>query len=119
MDSKEALLDMGLLDEMAVIKGEGLRGLIDMYLTKAYELRNDLQAAIEVGAAEEVRRLAHRFAGSSAVCGVTAMIQPLRALEQRGREGRLSDADQLLAQMTERLELSRRLLAEYLAEKGC
>ena len=119
MDSKEALLDMELLDEMAAIKGDGLRELIDMYLTKADELRKDLQAAIEVGAAEEVRRLAHRFAGSSVVCGVTAMVQPLRALEQRGREGQLSDADQLLAQMTERLELSRRLLAEYLAEKGC
>ena len=119
MDAKKSLLDTELLDEMAVIKGEGLRGLIDMYLTKADELCKDLQAAIEAGAADEVRRLAHRFAGSSAVCGVTAMVQPLRALEQRGREGKLSDADQLLAQMTERLELSRRLLAEYLAEKGC
>jgi HPt (histidine-containing phosphotransfer) domain-containing protein len=119
MDSKEALLDMELLDELAAIKGEGLRGLIDMYLTKADELHDDLQAAIQADSAEEVRRLAHRFAGSSAVCGVTTMVQPLRALERRGREGRLSDADQLFAQMTERLELSRRLLAEYLAEKGC
>jgi len=119
MDSKEALLDMGLLDEMAVIKGEGLRGLIDMYLTKADELLKDLQAAIEAGAAEDVKRLAHRLAGSSVVCGVTAMVQPLRALEQRGREGQLSDADQLLAQTAQRLEVCRRLLAEYLAEKGC
>jgi len=46
------------------------------------------------------------------------MVQPLRALEQRGREGRLSGSDELLAQATERLELCRRLLAEYLAEKG-
>jgi HPt (histidine-containing phosphotransfer) domain-containing protein len=85
---------------------------------KADELLKDLQAAIEVGAAEDVKRLAHRLAGSSVVCGVTAMVQPLRALEQRGREGQLSDADQLLAQTVQRLEVCRRLLAEYLAEKS-
>ncbi len=117
MDSKEALLDVELLDEIAVIGVDGLREIIDMYLTKADELLTDLQAAIEVGAAEDVKRLAHRLAGSSVVCGVTAMIQPLRALEQRGREGQLSDAEQLLAQAVRRLEMCRRLLAEYLAEK--
>lgn len=119
MDSEEALLDIGFLDESAAIGVDGLRDLIDMYLTKADELLKDLRAAIEVGAAEDVRRLAHRLAGSSAVCGVTAMVQPLRALEQRGRQRQLSDADQLLAQTVQRLEVCRRLLAEYLAEKGC
>jgi HPt (histidine-containing phosphotransfer) domain-containing protein len=117
MDSKEALLDMELLNEMAAIRGDGLRGLIDMYLTQADELLKDMQSAIEVGAAEDVKRLAHKLAGSSLVCGVTAMVQPLRALEQQGREGQLSDADQLLAQTVQRLEVCRRLLAEYLAEK--
>ena len=119
MNSEEALLDVELLDENAAIGVDGLRELIDLYLTKADETLKDMQAAIEVGAAEDVKRLAHRLVGSSAVCGVTAMVQPLRALEQRGRQRQLSDADQLFAQMTERLELSRRLLAEYLAEKGC
>ena len=90
-----------------------------MYLTKADELLKDLQAAIEVGAAEEVKRLAHRLAGSSVVCGVTAMVQPLRALEQRGREG----------QIVRRRPVARpdgpsgwkcadASLAEYLAEKS-
>ena len=119
MDSEESPLDVELLDENAAIGVDGLRELIDLYLTKADAILTDMQAAIDVGAAEDVKRLAHKLAGSSAVCGVTAMVQPLLALEQRGRQRQLSDADQLLAQMTERLELSRRLLAEYLAEKGC
>jgi len=119
MDSEEALLDVELLDENAAIGVDGLRELIDLYLAKADELLHDLQAAIEAGAAEDVKRLAHRLAGSSVVCGVTAMVQPLRALEQRGREGQLFDADQLLAQAVQRLEVCRRLLAEYLAEKIC
>ena len=118
MDSEEALLDVELLDENAAIGVDGLRELIDLYLAKADELLNDMQAAIEVGAAEDVKRLAHRLVGSSVVCGVTAMVEPLRALEQRGRDGQLSDADQLLAQTVRRLEMCRRLLAEYLAEKS-
>lgn len=119
MDSEEALLDLELLDENAAIGVDGLRDLIDLYLTKADELLKDLQAAIKVGAADEVKRLAHRLAGSSVVCGVTAMVQPLQVLEQRGRDGQLSDAGELLAQTIGRLKMCRRLLAEYLAEKGC
>ena len=118
MDSEEALLDLELLDENAAIGVDGLRDLIDLYLTKADELLKDLQAAVEAGAADEVKRLAHRLAGSSVVCGVTAMVQPLQVLEQRGRDGQLSDAGELLAQTIGRLKMCRRLLAEYLAGKG-
>jgi HPt (histidine-containing phosphotransfer) domain-containing protein len=118
MDCEETLLDVELLDEDAQINLDGLRELIDIYLKAADEILKDLRAATEVGAADDVQRLAHKLAGSSAVCGVKAMIQPLRALEQRGRKGQLSDADQLLAQTVQRLEMCRRLLAEYLAKKG-
>ena len=113
----ESPLDLEILNENAEIGLEGLRELIDMYLTQADEILANLRVAIRTGAANDVEHLAHKLVGSSAVCGVNVMVPPLRSLEQRGREGRLSDADQLLAQMTERLELSRRLLAEYLAEK--
>ena len=113
----EPPLDLEILDENAEIGVEGLRELIDMYLMQADEVMRDLRAAVRNGAASDVEHLAHKLTGSSAVCGVNVMLPPLRALEQRGREGRLSDSDQLLAQMTERLELSRRLLTEYLAEK--
>ena len=98
MDSEEAVLDVRLLEEIAAIGAGELRKLVDMYLTRADELLKGLHVAIEAGAATEVRRLAHGLAGSSVVCGVTAVVPPLRALEQRGREGQLSDADQLLAQ---------------------
>jgi HPt (histidine-containing phosphotransfer) domain-containing protein len=111
-------LDLEILDENAEIGVEGLRELIDMYLAQADEVMRDLQAAIQTGAASDVENLAHKLAGSSAVCGVNVMVPPLRALERRGREGRLSDADQLVAQIAEGLELSRRLLTEYLAEKA-
>jgi HPt (histidine-containing phosphotransfer) domain-containing protein len=118
MTPNESPLDLEILDENAEIGVEGLRELIDMYLAQADETLTSLRTAIATGAAGNVDQLAHKLAGSSAVCGVTAMVQPLRALEQRGREDRLSDADQLLGQTTDQLEICRRLLAEYLAEKG-
>ena len=48
MESKEALLDLELLDEIAVIGVDKLREIIDMYLTKTDELLVDLHTAVEV-----------------------------------------------------------------------
>jgi HPt (histidine-containing phosphotransfer) domain-containing protein len=115
----ESPLDREVLDETAEFGLDDLQETIAMYLKQADEIMGGLRTAVQTGAANNVNELAHKLAGSSAVCGVAAMVQPLRALEQHGREGRLSGSDKLLAETTERLELCRRLLADYLAEKGC
>jgi HPt (histidine-containing phosphotransfer) domain-containing protein len=117
MAFEELPLDIELLDENAEIGMDGLRELLDMYLVQADELMNDLQTAIASGSAKDVDHLAHKLAGSSAVCGVKVMETPLRDLEKKGRSGNLEGADELLNQIADRLELSRRLLAEYLAGK--
>jgi HPt (histidine-containing phosphotransfer) domain-containing protein len=114
----EAPLDRALLDENAEFGLDDLHELIDLYLAQADEIMGELRTAVRTGAAENVDNLAHKLAGSSAVCGVAAMVEPLRALEKLGREDELADADQILAEATERLALCRRLLAEYLAEKS-
>ncbi|MGD0515994.1 MAG: PAS domain S-box protein [Thermoguttaceae bacterium] len=116
VQSDEQLLDMDLLKEMSETGPDGLNELIDLYLTQAKEITADLRTAIAAGAAEDVKQLAHKLAGSSAVCGVKAIVSPLRALEQQGKEGRLSEADQLLAQASLRLELCKKALADYLQD---
>jgi PAS domain S-box-containing protein len=116
LQSDEQLLDVELLEEMSKTGPDGLSELVDLYLTQAKEIMADLRTAIAAGAAEDVKQLAHKFAGSSAVCGVKAIVPPLRALEQQGKEGRLSEADQLLAQASLRLELSEKALADYLQD---
>ena len=95
---------------------DGLGELMDLYLTQAKEIMADLRTAIAAGRAEDVKQLAHKLAGSSAVCGVKTIVPPLRALEQQGKEGRLSGADQLLAQANLRLELCEKALADYLQD---
>jgi HPt (histidine-containing phosphotransfer) domain-containing protein len=118
MTLEESPLDLELLDENADLGLDSLNELIDLYLAQADETMAGLRTAVAAGDAVDVGRLAHKLAGSSAVCGVKAMTSSLRALEQRSREGRLSEFDQLLAHTSQQLESCRRLLAEYLAEKG-
>ena len=112
----EQLLDIDLLKEMSEADPDGLDELIALYLTQAKEIMADLRTAIAAGAAEDVKQLAHKLAGSSAVCGVKTIVPPLRALEQQGKEGRLSGADQLLTQAGLRLELCEKALADYLQD---
>ena len=115
--AEESPLDIELLDESYELDGDGLRELIDMYFVQAEETIAGLRKAIRAGDSDNVHQLAHKLAGSSAVCGLTAMVGPLRTLQQRGRERRLADAEPFVATITERLESCRRLLNEYLASK--
>lgn len=114
--SEESPLDRETLDSIAEGDPDGARELVELFLEQAEKTMRDLHGAIEAGAAGDVNHLAHKLAGSSAACGATGMMPPLHALEQRGREGVLSDAGNLLAQIEQRLESTRRLLAEYLDE---
>jgi HPt (histidine-containing phosphotransfer) domain-containing protein len=110
-------LDISVLDENAELGIDGLHELIDEYNKQAEETIVGLREAIRAGKAENVNQLAHKLAGSSAVCGITGLVGPLRTLEQRGRVDELADADQLLNVVIERMELCRRLVDAYLAEK--
>jgi HPt (histidine-containing phosphotransfer) domain-containing protein len=116
LEPDDQLLDIELLNEMSETGAHGLGELMDLYLTQAKEIMADLRTAIAAGRAEDVKQLAHKLAGSSAVCGVKAIVPPLRALEQQGKEGRLSGAGQLLAQAGLRLELCEKALADYLQD---
>jgi HPt (histidine-containing phosphotransfer) domain-containing protein len=112
-------LDQEILAENAELGLDGLNDLINLYLDQADQTMADLRRCIGEGAAGQVNQLAHRLAGASAVCGANAMIRPLRSLEDLGRKQDLSGADELLEDAERRLELCRRLLAEYLNETKC
>ncbi|MBN2577960.1 MAG: CHASE domain-containing protein [Pirellulales bacterium] len=113
----EELLDRELLEEDADLSTDDLRELVEMYLSQAQDIKKDLKASIEAGSASGVKQSAHKLAGASMVCGAGAMVSLLRTLEQQGNEGRLAEADRLLAEFDRRLELTERALKEYLAEK--
>jgi CheY-like chemotaxis protein/nitrogen-specific signal transduction histidine kinase len=95
---------------------QNLRELAELYLSQTEEQLGQLEAAVQAGAAPEVRRLAHSCAGASATCGMRRLVPLLRELELRGSEGQLTSASQLSRQASEEFKRIRSFLEAYLAE---
>ena len=71
--------------------------ILEVYFDQMVTNLKRLEAAIELQDAETVDLIAHNCAGTSANCGMVAVIDPLREMERLGRENRLDDAAVLLA----------------------
>ena len=95
---------------------ESLRELALLYLSQTEEQLGQIEAAVQAGAAQEVRRLAHSCAGSSATCGMRRLVPLLRELELQTSEGQLASATQLSRQAGEEFKRIRSFLGAYLAE---
>ena len=91
-----------------------LQELAKLYFDQAAEIMPALRAAVEKRSAGDVNYLAHKLAGASLSCGMSAMVAPLRALEARGRSGDLTGADDFMAQAVANLEVVRATVREYL-----
>jgi HPt (histidine-containing phosphotransfer) domain-containing protein len=118
MTQETSKLDRELLDEMAELGLTDLHDLIEMYMEQATETTQQLCTAIEERKAEDVNQLAHRLAGSSAVCGATSVMNSLRTLELRGREANWPAIEKDFAQAIWEIESCEQLLEEYLAGKN-
>src|SRR5258707_2407619 len=72
--------------------------ILDVYVTHMEESIEKLDAAVIARDHREVELIAHNCAGTSANCGMTAVVGPLRELEDAGRAARLENASPLVAQ---------------------
>jgi CheY-like chemotaxis protein len=109
-------VDMGRLLDFTDGDRDSLRELVTLYLDQTGQQVEQLEAAVQAGAAQEVRRLAHSCAGASATCGMRRMVPLLRELERQGCEERLTNAAQLSHQVGEEFKRIRQFLEAYLAE---
>ena len=91
-----------------------LQELAKLYFDQAGEILPALRAALEKRSAGDVNYLAHRLAGASLSCGISAVVAPLRELEKCGRSGDLTGADQFMLQAAANLETARAAVQEYL-----
>jgi PAS domain S-box-containing protein len=107
------LVDMALLSDAAGQDETRLLDLIRLYSKQMAEQVPLLEAAIAEGAAEEVRQIAHRCAGSSASCGMLGVVPPLQDLERMGKERRLADAPRAFAELERRLGMVRDRLRQH------
>ncbi|HXM36376.1 MAG TPA: response regulator [Pyrinomonadaceae bacterium] len=78
------------------VMGDELSEILDLYLTGTSQSLKRLTSAIQANDLHEVDSIAHSCAGTSATCGMVAVVPALRALEKVAREGSLDDAPALL-----------------------
>jgi CheY-like chemotaxis protein/nitrogen-specific signal transduction histidine kinase len=99
---------------------ENLRELVTLYLTQTAAQLKQLEAAVQTGASQDVRSLAHSCAGASATCGMRRLVPLLRDLERQGVEGSLAGADRVCKDAIKEFAAIRHFLEAYLASPaGC
>jgi two-component system, sensor histidine kinase and response regulator len=90
------------LDRLLQVVGDNpveISEILDLYRDEMTKNLLRLDSAIASGNAREVNVIAHTCAGSSANCGMVAVVDQLRELERMGRENELTGAPQLTAQI--------------------
>ena len=102
--SAEALSAPVDMEHIHDVMGDELSEILDLYLTGTTENLEKLTTAIQTNNIHDVDSLAHNCAGTSATCGMVAVVPAFRALEQAAREGCLDDAPVLLAEAKKQFE---------------
>ncbi|PYS40602.1 MAG: hypothetical protein DMF71_12975 [Acidobacteria bacterium] len=88
--------------------------IIAVYLDQMVKNLAKLEIAIARQNAREVDFIAHNCVGTSANCGMMAVVEPLREMARRGREHRLADAATLLTDINREFDRVRQFLHENL-----
>jgi HPt (histidine-containing phosphotransfer) domain-containing protein len=119
VDPEQPLVDFEQLHAATDGDAAVMRDLVNLYFQQAGEIMMGLRAAAKSEDAPEVNHLAHKLAGSSLACGMTAAAPLLRELEKKAREGRTDGADATLALIDASIEKMRARAESYLAgQKG-
>jgi HPt (histidine-containing phosphotransfer) domain-containing protein len=117
MTEEKCPIDMQRLKELSDDDPDQLREMVALYLGESDDLVKKLGVAIQMGEAKEVERLAHKWLGGSASCGMTAILPPLQELEYMGRSGLVREAEQSYTDASNQLSRIQRFLTGYL--KAC
>ena len=115
---EEAPVEMERLLDFTSGDPESLRELVTLYLEQTTTQIEQLSAAVQVGDAAEVRRVAHSCAGASATCGMRRLVPLLRELERQGYEQKLTSAAELSRQVGNEFECIRVFLEAQLAHQS-
>ena len=85
-------VDFAVLNDITDNDDDIKREVIEIYLAQTADSLSAIEQAIKVGDAQKLYELAHKTVGGSALCGMTAIVAPMRKLEQMGRDGRTAEA---------------------------
>ncbi len=109
------LIDYARLEEFTAGSRAATRELADLYLGNTAELLELLNASVAAGDIQGVRRASHTAYGSSASCGMLAILPPLGILERQSNEGSLVNAQAHADEACRQFERLRLELEGYVA----
>jgi CheY-like chemotaxis protein len=97
-----------------------MREMLELYLDQGENLVQTLEQAVKDQSTKDIHFMAHKLGGSSANCGMIAIVGPLRELEALGYKGQVAGADALYQQVRSEWARIRTFVAEYFdgAHKG-
>jgi len=107
----EIAVDIKRLHEVTGDNEELFREISQQYLDQAEEILTEMDKAIHTGNHDNICKLAHKLAGSSATCGMIAIVDPLRSLESLN-SNQISEALLLHQQAIHQLSRIREFLTQ-------
>jgi CheY-like chemotaxis protein len=107
-------VDMERLIEFTGGDPQSTHELVGLYLQQTAEQLQKMQAALAASSAPDLQRAAHSCAGSSATCGMNALVPPLRELERLAHEQQLAGASRQLEQASREFARIQAFLTVYL-----
>jgi len=111
---EDAPVDFQRLNELTGGKPDRLRSLVERYFRESGEMMKSLGSAVEAGSAADIRRWAHKLGGTSATCGMIALVAPLHEMEKMSQAGDVSQSAALFGEVVVRLSQMQQFLAEHL-----
>ncbi|HEX4119416.1 MAG TPA: response regulator [Verrucomicrobiae bacterium] len=95
-----------------------MRELVELYFQQAAQIMAGLDQAITGSEVQQVDHLAHKLAGSSLACGMSAVVPALRKLEGNAKAGHLNGARQLFAETAAQMEVVRTCVQDHIRQKA-
>jgi CheY-like chemotaxis protein/HPt (histidine-containing phosphotransfer) domain-containing protein len=86
---------------------------LNLYMETMSQNLGQLETALALDDRNEIESIAHGCAGTSAICGMTAVVGPFRELEVAAREDNLTKASRALTQAKQEFELVQTFLNEH------
>ena len=123
-DTATLRADLEFWRDLAGGDDDAARDLLTLYLEDTSAQISLMVSGLTAGSADQVSRAAHACAGSSSTCGVDALAELLRRLEQQALNKRLDELsdtlpliiqtfDQVHARLTKTIAASSGLIQEH------
>ncbi len=105
-------VDVELLLEVGGGNGPGVQDLVEFYLQKATAVIAQMKQPLAARGFQSLERAAHSLKGSSATCGMQAVVPALRELEDLSRTGQHDHLEPLMIRIEEAFERIKLFLQE-------